>query len=317
MKRFERILSGTVILIGCLSQTWAIKPTAEEMAASKEWMQANLSSQFSFQYGGRTSADLLKTWERNQSQEKLDGNRTRHTLTFTDPDTGLEVRAEAIAFSDFPALEWVLYFKNRGSTDTPIVEKILPLDARNPVSEEDTPLLRYALGATSRLEDFAPRERTLEENAYIQLQPQGGRPSSEYLPFFNIDSGRKGIMLAIGWTGEWSATFSRGKDDQVRMQAGSQSASPLHPGSSPASRRWGAPGTAHFSQCMGQCNRKPAFEDHRSDHPTGSAHRILLDRCGLVWRGTLVAQSRKLEREQGFLSAGIQTDQRPLASIGS
>ena len=47
---------------------------------------------FSFTYDGKPSAELLKTWKLDRATRKLDDKRTEHTLTYTDPKTGL-VRA--------------------------------------------------------------------------------------------------------------------------------------------------------------------------------------------------------------------------------
>ena len=55
-----------------------------------------------------------------------DDQRTEHTLTWTDPKTGLEVRCVGIEYRDFPAVEWVLYVKNTGNKDTPILENSMP-----------------------------------------------------------------------------------------------------------------------------------------------------------------------------------------------
>jgi alpha-galactosidase len=126
---------------------------------------------------------------------------------------------EAIVFSDFPAVEWVLYLKNIGTADSPILENILPLDNRVLVSE-NAPVLHYSKGALCCIDDFAPVEKILEPKMYVNLQPGGGRSSSEVTPFFNIDLGGRGMVLGIGWTGEWMARFQRDDEINLRLQAG-------------------------------------------------------------------------------------------------
>ena len=138
---FAFALFLAIIAISCCfsKQAWAVKFTSEEMAAANRWITENFVPgvdvpPFSFKYGDQHSSDLLKTWKIERNHKKLDDNRTEQNITFTDPDTGLEVRAEAIVYSDFPAIEWVLYFKDTGASDTPILENILPLDTRMSVS---------------------------------------------------------------------------------------------------------------------------------------------------------------------------------------
>jgi len=53
------------------------------------------------------------------------------------------------------------------------------------------------------------------------VQPGGGRSSSDFLPFFNLETGAdSGIILSIGWSGEWAARFDCDQNKSVRMTAG-------------------------------------------------------------------------------------------------
>ena len=66
------------------------KPTAEEMASTRDWIASNLGREvsvhpFSFRYGDRTSTDFFEDCETEDSSEELDEHRTRRTLTYTDP----------------------------------------------------------------------------------------------------------------------------------------------------------------------------------------------------------------------------------------
>ena len=84
---------------------------------------------FSFVYDGRCSSYFLSGWERKErSLPRLDRHRDRREVTYQDPETGLLIRAEVIIYQDFPAIEWLLSFKNTSSSDTPIIENIQALD---------------------------------------------------------------------------------------------------------------------------------------------------------------------------------------------
>ena len=212
-----------------------MEPSSQEMTAADSWISENFCPEaarqaFSFVYDGRSSEDFIKSWETAHSKETLDEVRTAHTLTLKDPDTRLEVKVEAISYRDFPAVEWVLNFKNGGEADTPILEEILPLDASLPLTETSA-TLHYSKGALCCIDDFAPVEKPLGPKEGVHLQPGGGRSSSEILPFFNIESGSKGVVTGIGWTGEWGATFSRENENSLRLQAGmALTHLKLHPG---------------------------------------------------------------------------------------
>ena len=83
---------------------------------------------FSFLYGGKASADLLKEWPCQRASRKLDEQRTERTSVWTDPATGLQVRCVGIEYNDFPTVEWVVHFKNTGTNDTPILSDIQGVD---------------------------------------------------------------------------------------------------------------------------------------------------------------------------------------------
>jgi len=85
---------------------------------------------FSFTYDGQPSAALLAAWPVKVADEQLDAHRTRRTITWADPKTGLEVRCVAVDYADYPAVEWAVWFKNTGTADTPILENIQGLDVQ-------------------------------------------------------------------------------------------------------------------------------------------------------------------------------------------
>ena len=60
--------------------------------------------------------------------KKIDNQRTSYTLRYEDPQTGLVVRCAAVAYHDFPTVEWTVYFSNRGTTNSLILSDIKALD---------------------------------------------------------------------------------------------------------------------------------------------------------------------------------------------
>jgi alpha-galactosidase len=214
-------------------------PDAAERDTAHRWAAPRLAAAeqakgvpfFSFTYDGKPSAELLKTWQFERASRPLDTERTEHTLTFTDAKTGLVVRAVGIEYRDFPAVEWVLYFKNGGSKDTPILADIRAVDAGVPLSRDKQASVRYAMGSQCRWDDFAPQLAPLGPDAHtpqggwagegnpVHLQSKEGRSSCGTLPFFNVDAGRQGVICAVGWTGDWMADVYR-TDAEVRMRAG-------------------------------------------------------------------------------------------------
>ena len=177
---------------------------------------------FSFVYGGKPSAELLPAWPQTRRKESLEDGRERHTVTCTDPVTGLEVASEVTLFARHPAVEWVLQFHNVGQTDTPLLENILPLDLAVGVPEKGSVVLHHSHGSTCAATDFLPIDEPVPPGAKIQLAPQGGRSSNGCLPFFNLQWPGGGLVGAIGWSGQWQMRLHRDQGPRLTLQAGQQ-----------------------------------------------------------------------------------------------
>jgi alpha-galactosidase len=174
----------------------------------------------SFLCQGTNSAALLAKWACGVRERKLDSQETLRELAYSDPASGLEVRIEAVRFGDFPAVEWVAHFTNRGSNNTPLLEGIQAIDSVLPVATSGPAVLHWAKGGVASFDDFAPQTFELKPGAKLRLRPGGGRSSSQVLPFFNIQGANGGLVAAIGWSGEWAAEFAADARCQVAFKAG-------------------------------------------------------------------------------------------------
>lgn len=177
---------------------------------------------FSFRYGGRSSDELLPSWERTDGIRKLDEARTGHTITWTDQQTGLELLCVAVEYTDFPTVEWTLHFKNTGTQDTPILSDILALDAEVRRGQPGDFLLRHHTGSTATMDDYRPHQTPLKPGGSLRLAPSGGRGSDGCWPYFNVDWGDAGAIVAVGWPGQWSAIFTNDAGRSLRVQAGQE-----------------------------------------------------------------------------------------------
>lgn len=183
---------------------------------------------FSFTYGGRPSGKLLATWK-STSHSSSSSPRTLTVVTYTDPDSGLEVIVETTRFDHHEAIESVLRFRNAGQADTALIEAVLPLDASFAITGDAT--LHHSHGSTCQETDFLPLDEPLAPNQTIAIAPRGGRSSDGALPFFNVATASGGIVCAIGWSGQWRLTASRDADGTAHVQAGQETTRfKLHPG---------------------------------------------------------------------------------------
>lgn len=177
---------------------------------------------FSFTYDGQPSAALLGTWTRETSERKLDETRNERTLIWRDQKTGLQVRCVAVEYADFPTVEWTVYLKNTGSLDTPILEHIQALDASFQRGGQPEFILHHHTGGDATPGAYTPHETPLPPKAEKRISTAGGRPSNSDLPFFNIAWPGRGVIMAIGWPGQWAAAFTRDEARAVRLRAGQE-----------------------------------------------------------------------------------------------
>ena len=216
---------------------WAVSPTAGEMAEVRQWAAARFEAAgetkasepfFSFTYDGKPSSSLLDTWELQRASHPLDAQRTQHTLTYTDPKTGLVVRCVGVEYRDFPTLEWTLYFKNSSSQDTPLLADIQALDLRlkrapGPSTEPTEFHLYHNVGSPCAPNDYQPLETVLTPGAVKRIAGAGGRPTNSDLPYFNLQrSPQQGLIVVVGWPGQWAATFTRDQANHVHVRAGQE-----------------------------------------------------------------------------------------------
>ncbi len=228
---------------------------------------------FFFNYDGQPSATLLPEWECTVSTNEADNEHRNdndapggpsspdlQTITWKDPQTRLRVTADFKAFREYSAVEWLCRFENLGSEDCPLLDGVQALDvllagdepasAKLPAAPDlGSVTLHTIAGSDASQRDFSPIERELQPGQSIELAPVGGRSSNGAFPFYYLDRGNgRGLFVAIGWTGQWTASIIRDANGTVRLTAGMQRTHlRLHPGESIRTPRillmsWTGPG---------------------------------------------------------------------------
>lgn len=186
---------------------------------------------FAFTYRGQSSGELLPQWKVARSKRALDPQRFEHAIRYDDQNTGLEVRCVAVEYRDFPTVEWTVYFKNTGEADTPVLEDIRVLDVSLQRPGRGEFLLHHFVGSPCRADDFAPLETVLRPGTTKRIAAAGGRPSNSDLPYFNLAWGDEGMIVVVGWPGQWAAQFARDHGAGLRLTAGQEKTHlRLHPG---------------------------------------------------------------------------------------
>jgi alpha-galactosidase len=232
---FRAIGVGGLALAGFLADS-SISPARAQAASlspektrSLHWISDHLTGEtpqvpFSFVYDGQPSAQLLASWSRKVEKTQLDPNRIQDTITWTDPKTGLKVTCIAVEFTDFPALEWAVYFKNDGAVNTPILEEIEAIDTQLTAENPGGAHLHYIDGdgeSHGQLQ-FAPQDKALVPATEIKFAPLDGRPTDGCFPYYNLDWNGQGVMVALGWPGQWASSFISDAQGNVHMTGGQE-----------------------------------------------------------------------------------------------
>ena len=140
--------------------------TAKELAQGKDWFEAltdrrpgwlddwaGTALPFSFNLDGKAISSLIENWKFN-SESKSDGLEKK--LSWTDPDSGLQLIWQARRFTDWPAIEWMLTFENTGSKDTGIISEVQSLDLLLNRNRNEAYTVRGAYGGRSFSDDMIP-----------------------------------------------------------------------------------------------------------------------------------------------------------------
>lgn len=204
------------------------RPVAQNNIDVQQWLEEHFSEgvvpPFSFVYDGENSNSFIKNWQFQAEKLKSDNpDIDRLVFKYSDNRSGLTVKCFVNCYKDFPAIDWVLKFSNHSGSNTPLIKDVKVIDHIFPYSQVGNFILHHAKGSNASAGDFMPLLDTLQINQEIHMMPDGGRGSSDNtaFPFFNIESpSGEGIMVAVGWTGQWYAEVGQVDKSSVSLASG-------------------------------------------------------------------------------------------------
>ncbi len=184
--------------------------------------RSNADGGFSFVYRGKSSTELLPTWRLKKQRLPEKDGIILHRITRTDPKTGLAVICEIKEYTRFPVVEWVVRLKNTSPRKTPLLENIRSLDVSPNIGQN--PYLNYWTGDYCHPDGYEPFRVSLGHEEEYRFAPEGGRGTNRAWPYYNLEcpDSNRGLIIVIGWPGQWASCF-RGLDDHaVHICAGQE-----------------------------------------------------------------------------------------------
>lgn len=226
-----------------------VKQLTDSIAATdgvpaKEGMRRSEGVPFSFACGACSSREWLKLPDARIENGDWNSGKKTHLLRWSDRETSVSCEMELTEFADFPAMEWVIRLRNDGGSETAPLSAFKALDISwRRAKEGEMPELRRSLGSDGRHDDFqylcdelrqsmwtVPRTIRMDSahneafrrvrNGSPPFAMADGRPSATWLPFFNLRTGEDGLIVALGWSGQWFAEFAHDGAGKTDISAG-------------------------------------------------------------------------------------------------
>lgn len=192
------------------------------MAQGRAWTERFFSAAadlpISFKLNGQALRGIRKEWRPSSRRRMIDANIVETVFEGTDPGTGLTLRVECAEYRDYPAMEWMAWFINKGEAPTPLISDIQALDG---TCQGAGPILYHCNGDFCGAEGYTSAETPLRAGELLKFAPTGGRACDGAFPYYRIIFKDWGLNLAIGWPAQWSASF-QGLADGVQVRAGQE-----------------------------------------------------------------------------------------------
>ena len=159
----------------------------------------------------------------SQKTEKNDknGEETVTVIEYTPDDADkapVTFTVTSIYYPEYAAYDWVIYFTNNDAErETPIISDIRSVVIFN---GEDP----YVYGYSGDPTGFLPVNFAVSEYKRV-IAPEDGRSTNYAFPYWNMEYGNGGALIAVGWAGQWEASFKKdgsGEDTVTTFVNGQQ-----------------------------------------------------------------------------------------------
>lgn len=196
------LLVGSAVAGNIPGTRTASEITAEKSAKEKYlfWLEHPESFPVSFTYGEKQYYGFRDDFTLISRDGSNEGIKDTATLLFQNGN--LQVTVDTAFYNGYDAYEWTVWFENVGESEN--TEIIADLNAADISFTGDAPMLKGIYGDIGNLYREYSYDLTREP---VSFTSKNGRPTHGNFPYFNLEHGNGGTMIALGWGGTWKADF--------------------------------------------------------------------------------------------------------------
>ena len=212
-------LAIALIFTGCKVKDKTINSAAGKAKNEYEYFINHLDEfPVSFTYDGK-SCRGFDTSFRELGRETGQTGNCRHTkIRLSHAESGAQFTIDAKVYADYGAYEWTISITNTGDKNTGVFGDFNAADIS---FVGENPCLKGIHGDLYQFPIanlYSPYELPLGQEPVIQ-ENHSGRPTHGNFPYFNLEYGTGGVLIAVGWPGCWRAEFQK-EDDRTRFTGG-------------------------------------------------------------------------------------------------
>ncbi len=153
------------------------------------------------------------TFHQVEHRRSVQGKKESNLFVLRAGD--LQVTVDTAFYAGYGAYEWTVWFENVGPRNTGVIRNVLAADMD---FDGANPVLRGILGDHEN--QYRPYAHILEE-APVHFRSDGGRPTHVWFPYFNLEHGDGGTLIALGWGGTWEADVAADGHGRTHFAAAS------------------------------------------------------------------------------------------------
>ena len=195
--------------------------TDAEKQRCRDWYEKNVlftggegAPAYDFRVDGKSFKKNIKDWSFEKGGTvPANGGGEATTVTLTHKKSGLRARVQGVIYEKRATCEWTVYIENTADKNSPVIKNFYAADCSVGTGISD---LYVSKGSDPAADDFQMKH-TFVNFIPMRFTANGGRTES-FLPYFNINGKTNGAVLALGWTGQWSASLAQ-KTGSVSIKA--------------------------------------------------------------------------------------------------